>query len=96
MKLTQLENEDAIDLIANIIEPLGQIAQDKKIQELLKETNKLVLVQYILKNHKKSIIEILAAMDGTPVEEYHCNVITITKDLLEIVNNKELSEVFSL
>lgn len=96
MKLQNFENENAIELIADIIEPFSKIAQDKKLVELIKSGDKLKAVQYGLKQHKSTIIEILAILDGTPVNEYKCNVLTITKELLELLNNKELIEVFTL
>ena len=41
-------------------------------------------------------MEILAAMDGVPVEEYHCNVLTLPATLLELINDPEVSRLFTL
>ena len=95
MKITDFKNEDAIELIADLIEPISEISTDKELVELLKKGNKMKAIQQGLKNHKSSIIQILAILNGVPVEEYSCNPITITKDLLVILNDKELMEVFS-
>lgn len=95
MKITDFKNEDAIELIADLIEPISEISTDKELVELLKKGNKIKAIQQGLKNHKSSIIQILAIINGVPVEEYSCNPITITKDLLVILNDKELMEVFS-
>lgn len=95
MKITDFKNEDAIELIADLIEPISEISTDKELVELLKKGNKIKAIQQGLKNHKSSIIQILAILNGVPVEEYSCNPITITKDLLVILNDKELMEVFS-
>lgn len=95
MKITDFKNEDAIELIADLIEPISEISTDKELVELLKKDNKIKAIQQGLKNHKSSIIQILAILNGVPVEEYSCNPITITKDLLVILNDKELMEVFS-
>lgn len=95
MKITDFKNEDAIELIADLIEPISEISTDKELVKLLKKGDKIKAIQQGLKNHKSSIIQILAILNGVPVEEYSCNPITITKDLLVILNDKELMEVFS-
>ena len=95
MKITDFKNEDAIELISDLIEPISEISTDKELVKLLKKGDKIKAIQQGLKNHKSSIIQILAILNGVPVEEYSCNPITITKDLLVILNDKELMEVFS-
>lgn len=95
MKLTEIENEEALDLLADIIEPASGIFTDEEIRDEARNgKNKIKLVQLILRNHKKAIIEILARLDGKQVSEYHANLIVMTKQLLEILNDKDLMEVF--
>lgn len=95
MNITKFENEDAIDLIANVIEPISKIAQDKTLINAIKKDDKMKAVQILLKKHKKEIIEVLAALHGEPVDTFKCNVLTITQDLIELLNNTELIEVFT-
>ena len=72
MKLSEYRNEAAIELLADILEPATKILADEKIKELINGP-RISLIKYVLKNHKSEIIEILAIMDGVPVEEYECN-----------------------
>lgn len=93
MKLSEFKNEDALDLIADLIEPATQIFADPEISSA--RNNKARAVKIAIKNHKDSVIEILARLDNIPVEEYNKNVVQMTLDLLELLNDDELMEVFS-
>lgn len=96
MKLSEFKGEDALDLLADIIEPAAEILSDKEIAEIYRSGGKkTALVKVAIKNHKKEVIEILAAMDGVPAEEYSCNVLTLPMKLLEILNDKELIQFFT-
>lgn len=96
MKITDFENEDAVELMADILEPAVEIISDKKIQKVFngEKYNKLETVKYLLKEHKKSIVEIMAAMQGVPVEEYRFNIITGTSQILDLLNDPELIRFF--
>lgn len=96
MKLSDFKGENALDLLADIIEPAAEILGDKEIAELYNGGwKKAAIVKIAIKKHKKEVIEILAAMDGVPVEEYSCNVLTLPLKLLEILNDKEFMELFT-
>ena len=95
MKITEIENEEALDLLADIIEPASEIFTDAEVREEARNgKNRVKLVKLILKNHKTGIIQILARLDGKQVNEYHANIIVMTKQILEMLNDKDLMEVF--
>ncbi len=94
MKLTEIKNEDALDVLANIIDPLCEIAADENVKKANKEGGKIAAVKYVLKNHKSAVMAVLAALDGVPVEEYSCNVLTLPAKILEILNDPEIMAVF--
>ena len=93
-KISEFKNDEALDLLAEIIDPTAVIMADNNVKALAKDGDKLKIVKYILKNHKESIIAILAALDGVPVDEYEFNVFTLPMKLLEILNDKELVSFF--
>ena len=105
MKLSEYKDEQALDVLAEIIEPAAYIMADPEIRAKVKidkekddeksKTDVLGIVKIILKKHKKEIIEILAAVDGVPVEEYHCNVFTLPVKIIELLNDKELIGFFT-
>lgn len=97
MKITDFKNEDALDLVADLIEPAVEIFSDEKVRDLFRNNgNKVQLAKHILKSHKKAIIEIFARLNNTPVKDYECDVITLMKDLLDVLNDKDLLAVFTL
>ncbi len=97
MRISELKNEEALDFLADIIEPASEIMSDDAIKNLVtnKINNKGAVVKTLLKNHKKSIIEILARLDGVPVDEYEVNVFTLPIKILELLNDKELADFFT-
>lgn len=94
MKLSEYQGEAALDILAELIEPAGEIMADKEIGEVFKQ-NRFKAIGLAIKNHKKAVMQILATMDGIPVEEYKCNVFTLPVKILEVLNDPELVQLFT-
>ena len=96
MNLSDAKNEQALDILADIIEPVAEILGDAKVAELYKSGQpRTKLAKYIIKNHKSEIIEVMAGLDGVPVDEYECNVFTLPLKLIQLLNDKELLSFFT-
>lgn len=110
MKLSDIKGERVFDVIADIIEPVTNIAQDKEITLFKRETppdgmtSRAFAVQKISKNaplllkrHKGDISTILASIKGQTVEEYvdGLNMAALSIDLLELLNDKEFVSFFT-
>ena len=93
MKLSEYQGEAALDLLADLIEPAGEIMSDKEIGEVFKK-NRFKAIGLAIKNHKKSVMQILATLDGVPVEEYKCNVFSLPVKILELLNDPEMIQLF--
>ena len=93
MKLSEYHGEAALDLLADLIEPAGEIMSDKEIGEVFKK-NRFKAIGLAIKNHKKAVIQIMATMDGVPVDEYKCNVFSLPVKILEILNDPEMIQLF--
>lgn len=95
-KLSEFKDEEALDLLADIIEPASAIFTDKDVRAAFKEENKLPKVTKIaIKKHKSELIEILAKMEGKEPSEYHCNVLSLPIAVLKILQDQELVDFFS-
>ena len=94
-KISEYKDEEALDLLAEILEPVTAIMSDKLIKQEMKSGNRAAAVAQAIKRHKSEVIAILAAMDGVPVNEYHCDVFTLPIRALEIMNDKGLVSFFS-
>ena len=93
MKLSEYHGEAALDILADLIEPAGEIMSDKEIGDVFKE-NRFKAIGLAIKNHKKAVMQILATMDGVPVDEYKCNVFSLPVKILELLNDPEMIQLF--
>ena len=98
MKLSDYKGEEALDVLADIIEPFAIILSDKEIQTLAKEKDvaPIKFIKPAIKNHKKEIIQILARLENQPVEEYSKTVtlLTLPAQVLNFVNDPEVQSLF--
>ena len=93
MKLSEYQGEAALELLADLIEPAGEIMSDKEIGEVFKK-NRFKAIGLAIKNHKKAVMQIMAVLDGVPVDEYKCNVFTLPAKILELLNDPDLIQLF--
>lgn len=98
MRLSDFKGEEAIDVLADIIEPLTYILADEEIQKLSTEKNvpTIKYVKPMLKNHKKEVIEVLARLDNKSVEDYKStlSLVTLPMQVLELINDPEVQSLF--
>lgn len=87
--LTDFKGEAALDLVANIIEPISVLAADETLKEMLSGdldgAAVMKLVSYLLKNNKKEVLEILAATEGKKPEECDFTIKSIFVDVNNLV-----------
>lgn len=93
-KLSEYKNEEALDLLADIIEPVALIFADGEFAEKLQQSI-ILAVQHVIKFHKKSVLAILARLDGVPVEEYECTIFTLPMTLINILNDPDMLNFFA-
>lgn len=94
MKLREIKNEQAIELLADMFDPVMEIASDDKVVSAARSENKILLAKIILKEHAKTVFELMAMTEGVPVEEYECNVMTLPAKLVELFNQPEFEFLF--
>lgn len=98
MKLTDYKGEEALIVLADIIEPVGEIVTDKEFLDNLKKGgNKFRAISLAIRNHTKAVIALLAALERKDPSEYanEVSLATLPAKLLEIVNDKELAQLFT-
>ena len=99
MKLSEYKGEQALDMLADLIEPAAAIMADKEISNAAKANlPKIKIVKTAIKNHKPEVIEIMAILDGEDPEDYaeKVNLFTLPAKLLEILNDPDLMSLFTL
>lgn len=93
MKLRQ--NEEAVELLADIVEPAIEIFTDPEIANAMQKDSSIVLIKKALKRHSKEVVDIMAALDGIDRKKAKYTIPVIIKKLMELVNDKELLGFFT-
>lgn len=110
MRLSDVKGERTFEVIADIIDPIANIAEDeaaselfrpKKLPEgmtakefLLKRAKKAVPA--LLRGHKEDIISILAAIAGQSPKEYAegLNLVSLVHDCTELLTDEAFTRLF--
>lgn len=105
MKLSEYRGDDALEVLAELLEPAVEILADADIAAAWRDKNpnktrgqkQLKAVSIAIKKHKEAVIAILAALDHETPDEYRekINVVTLPKKLLEVLNDKDLRTFFT-
>lgn len=94
-KLSEIKGEEALDVLADIIEPAAEIFSDENVKNAVKnEKSKVKAVKIILKDHKKAILALMAALEETPVEEYKPTLLALPALIIGVLNDPELQSLF--
>lgn len=96
MNVSEIRGEEALDVLVDIIDPASIIISDPEIEQAYRSERKLEVVKLAIKKHKSEVIHIMAVLDGEDPSTYRPGVFTLPKKLLEILNDPELSELFTL
>lgn len=93
-KLSDYKGEDAIELWAELIDPLTVILSDPKIKKAMDSgKTKLDIAKVVLKLHKKEALEILQKIDPAPVDGLNV-VFRLVALLADIGQNEEITSFF--
>jgi hypothetical protein len=93
--LSDYKNEEALDLLVEILEPATEMMSDKDvISKLYSKDQRMEGVKLMIAKHKRAVINILAALDGCPVDQYEFGFFTLPTRLIEVLNDKELLTFF--
>ena len=94
-KLSDYKDEAAIELWADLLEPMTSILGDKKVIKVLQSKKPPFLIaKEILSTHKEDAIAIMLRIDPEPIDGI--NIITRLVNLvLEFMNHPDLKNFFA-
>lgn len=111
MRLSDIQGERVFDVIADIIEPIANIAEDEAASALFKReklpkgmTAKAFMTQRVrkalpalLKGHKGDMIAVLAAIEGVSADEYKgaLNFAKLLHDAAELLTDDAFGALFT-
>ena len=110
MRLSDIKGDRVFDVIADIIDPIANIAEDDTASALFKRekppegmTSKEFVTQRarkalpaLLKGHKGDIIAILASIEGVSAESYKgaLNLVKLMRDATELLTDDAFTALF--
>ena len=95
MKLSEIKGKEAIETLANLMEPVSKIAADEEIQNAVQSKQPVpIIVKKLLQGHPDEVIEALALLDGADPKTYEPSLLTLPMKLLEILNDEEIQALF--
>ena len=110
MRLSDIKGDRVFDVIADIIDPIANIASDETASALFKReklpegmTAKEFVTQRarkalpaLLKGHKGDIIAILASIEGVSAESYKgaLNLVKLMRDATELLTDEAFGALF--
>lgn len=96
MKLSEIKGERALEVLADLIEPVAEILGDKEIVAALQSGKAPAkAIKLALKNHKKAVLAMMAAIDGEDPETYQPSLFVLPKRLLDLLNDPEVQKLFA-
>ena len=110
MRLSDIKGDRVFDVIADIIDPIANIASDETASALFKReklpegmTAKAFLLERarkavpaLLKGHKGDIITVLATIDGVSSDDYResLTLAKLMQDTAELLTDEAFGELF--
>ena len=93
-RLTDYEGEAAIDLWADLLDPISSIINDANVAKVIRSgESKMVIAKEILKRHKEDAEKILLRIDPEPINGLNI-VVRLIEILADIGNNEEIRPFF--
>ena len=92
-KLSEYKDEEAIVVLGNLLEPMGDIMTDADVVEMFKDEKSTVMqvAQKIISGHAKAVMQILTILNEG---EYHCTIPSLIKDLVAVLGDQDLWDFF--
>lgn len=94
-KLSEIKGEDALDVLADALGELSVIFGDQNFAKLVRGgASKMDAVKYLLKEHKKEVLTVMAIIEGENPDEYEPTIIEIPVKLLALLNDPDIKLLF--
>ena len=90
------ENDEALELFADLLEPASEILGDPAVAEALRGGGTLArAVKLAVKGHKAAVVEILARLDGEDPASYRVRPAALPGKLAALLAMPEMRDFFS-
>lgn len=95
MRLSDFQDEEAVEIVARLLEPLGAIASNAQNAQA-RQQGTAAFAAALLRNNRRQVLEIFAVLNGQEPADYHCTAASLLKDALELLSDPALQALFGL
>ena len=93
-KLSEIKGESALELLADLLDPISVITSDKKFVAVARKGNRMASAKILLKDHPKEIIKIMALLNGEDPDSYEPPLLSLPIMIIELLNDPDLAILF--
>ena len=94
-KLSDFKDEKAIVVVAQLLDPIMTIVTNPENGKFKDEQNGFKMFSCFLANSPKAMMQIFAILSEKDEEAYHCDGVEVTKNLMTLVSDSRLIELFT-
>lgn len=96
MKLSEIKGERALDVLADLIDPVASLAKDAELVALMEKDNRVEAIKKLLRDHKQEVITVMAVLEGKTYADYEkeVNLLSLPMALAEAFNDEALRGLF--
>ena len=94
MKLSEIKGEKALDIIADLIDPITNLVQDKKFKATVDKGNQKEVVKFILREHPKDILTVLALVNEEDPATFQPSLVQLPKMVLDLMSDPDIMSLF--
>ena len=96
MRLSEFKDEKAIEVVADLLVPIGNIVANPANKEAQAGGKLLALAVSMLKNNATDVKTMLAVLNDADPDEYTCTAATVMRDVVDMLGDPELLRLFGL
>lgn len=93
-KLSEIKGEDALDILADLIEPMAEFTEDDLFVKYVRSGNHIQAVRRAIKGHKRAVLTVMALLEGEDVKTYSPSILRLPAMLIELFNDPDLVALF--
>ena len=94
-KLSDFKDEQAIVVVAQLLEPIMTILTNPENRKFKDEQSGFKMFSGFLANSPQAMMQVFAILSEKDPENYHCDAIEVTQNLMTLVSDSRLFELFT-
>lgn len=96
MKLSEIKGERALEVIADLIDPIKEIMDDDRFKATIDSGSKLDVVKFLLKEHKHQMLVVLALLNNEDPSTYEPSLLSLPMMVMDLISDPDVMSLFGL